>query len=86
MSPLENATPVHGEIEEAVIAYLQRHPQAADTLDGIVTWWLPLQRYELGRTKISRVLGQMVDAGLLRRDRLPDGGDIFALNQRMDPP
>ncbi len=86
MSPVENAMPVPGEVEQAVIGYLQRHPQAADTLDGIVTWWLPLQRYELGRTKILRVLGEMVDAGVLRRDRLPDGADIFALNQRANPP
>lgn len=25
----------------AILAYLQRHPKSADTLDGIHAWWLP---------------------------------------------
>jgi hypothetical protein len=67
------------EIEQTVIAYLHKHPQAADTLDGIVTWWLPLQRYEIGRARIASVLRAMVDAGVLRRETLPDGAELYAL-------
>lgn len=81
--PSESRSALRGEIEEAVLAYLRDHPDAADTLDGIVQWWLPQQRYEIERSRIHRALGELVDAGVLRRERLPGGDDLYALN---DPP
>ncbi len=74
------------EVERSVLAYLRRHPQAADTLRGIVTWWLPQQRYESGVQHIEHVLGRMVSEGLLHRDPLPDGEVLYALNKRTRSP
>ncbi|HEY9132664.1 MAG TPA: hypothetical protein VIM98_12975 [Dyella sp.] len=73
------------EVEHAVLAYLAQHPDAADTLDGIVNWWLPQQRYEIERRRIEKVLVSLVERGQLRRDRLPGGAVLYALN-RSDPP
>ncbi|HEY8011954.1 MAG TPA: hypothetical protein VIE67_13255 [Rudaea sp.] len=73
-----------GEIENAVITYLGSRPRAADTLEGIVSWWLPLQRYEIARVRIETVLAHLVDAGVLRRDRLPDGADLYALDDKVE--
>jgi len=70
------------EVEDAVLAYLLRHPRAADTLDGIVSWWLPRQRYETARSRIARSLGNLVTRGLVRRVRLPDGAVFYTLNDR----
>jgi hypothetical protein len=70
------------EIEGAVLDYLRSHPEAADTLEGIVEWWLPRQRYATARERIARVLADLVGAGLLRRDPLPGGGELYALNDR----
>lgn len=67
------------EIEEAVIGYLRNHPEAADTLDGIVHWWLPRQRYETARSSVEQALGHLVDRGLLRRLGLPGEGTLYAL-------
>jgi hypothetical protein len=67
------------EIEEAVVGYLRHHPEAADTLDGIVAWWLPLQRYEIGKTRIETALTHLVDAGILRGDALPGGATLYSL-------
>jgi len=75
-----------GEIEMSVLAYLHRHPQAADTLRGIVNWWLPRQRYEIGCQRIEHVLGRLVAEGLLHRDELPDGEVLYALNDHTKPP
>lgn len=75
-----------GEIEVSVLAYLQRHPQAADTLRGIVNWWLPRQRYEIDSQRIEHVLSHLVAEGLLHRDRLPDGEVLYALNKHKKPP
>ena len=81
----EAAVEDEGEIERAVLAYLHCHPQAADTLRGIVNWWLPQQRYESGCQRIERVLSELVARGLLRRDPLPHGEVLYALNHHTRP-
>jgi len=73
------------EVERAVLAYLERHPDAADTLDGIVSWWLPQQRYEIERQRIEQALGHLVALGRLRCDRLPGGDVLYALNRPDSP-
>lgn len=74
------------EIEKTVVAYLGNHPLAADTVDGIVAWWLPQQRYETARTRIEQALVHLVEIGVLRRDRLPDGAELYALKGNVAPP
>ena len=55
------------EVRREVLAYLRSHPQAADTLRGIVSWWLPRQRLETGRRRIEQVLDALVSAGQIGR-------------------
>lgn len=74
------------EIRRSLLAYLQAHPQAADTLRGIINWWLPLQRYESSRQRIEQVLVRLVAEGLLRRDKLPDGEALYTLGKDGQPP
>lgn len=74
------------EVECAVLAYLAQHPDAADTLDGIVSWWLPKQRYETERRRIEKALGHMVERGELCCGRLPGGTVLYALNHADHPP
>ena len=69
------------ELAQSLVAYLDSRPRAADTLEGIVSWWLPLQRYAAARSRIEETLSVLVDFGLLRRDRLADGTEIFALKR-----
>jgi hypothetical protein len=73
-------------VERAVQAYLAQHPDAADTLDGIVNWWLPRQRYETERRRIEKALDHLVERGQLRCDRLPGGAVLYALNRADIPP
>ena len=72
------------EVERSLLAYLRQHPQAADTLRGIVNWWLPQQRYESGCQRIELVLSELVARGVLRRDPLPHGDALYALNRPAD--
>ncbi|HET7065477.1 MAG TPA: hypothetical protein VFI49_14490 [Rudaea sp.] len=69
------------EVAATVLAYLQRHPDAADTLEGIVRWWLPQQRYETEKARIEQVLETLVGVGTLRRERLPDGALLYGLSK-----
>ena len=75
-----------GEIERAVIGYLAQHPDAADTLDGIVAWWLPRQRYETARDRIEAALASLVAQGLLRASGLPGGPELYALKESPTTP
>ena len=67
------------EVADAVLAYLQRHPQAADTLLGITRWWLPQQRYEREHGRIEAVLTLLAERGQLQVRRLPDGTALYTL-------
>jgi len=71
------------EVETSILAYLGAHPHAADTLDGILSWWLPRQRYVSARERIEVSLSRLVHRGVLRRDRLPDGSDLYALRDAL---
>ena len=74
------------EVEKSVLGYLHRHPNAADTLEGIVSWWLPQQRYETEHERIRRVLEHLVQGGELRSYQLPDGAVLYALNHDGNEP
>jgi len=70
------------EIEDSVIGYLERHPNARDTLEGIVTWWLPLQRYIEAKDLIGEILDKLVVDGQLASELLPDGSHLYSLRDR----
>lgn len=74
------------EVEHAVLAYLAQHPDAADTLDGVVNWWLPKQRYETERRRIAEALDHLVERGQLCCGHLPGGTVLYALNHANPPP
>ncbi len=67
------------EVERSVLDYLDSHPHAADTLDGITRWWLPRQRYTTAHKRIEAVLVRLVDQGVLQLRRLPNGTAMYAL-------
>jgi hypothetical protein len=81
MTPVEHARsrkPRGGvEVTEEVLSYLDRHPGAADSLEGIVQWWLPQQRYETERERIGAALEVLVQKGLLVKRRLVDGTVVY---------
>jgi hypothetical protein len=43
--------------------YLRANPSAADTVDGIIQWWLPLQGDEMKREDIEGALEDLVKQG-----------------------
>lgn len=69
------------EVASAVLGYLRHHPDAADTLEGIVRWWLPQQRYETEKARIEQILEKLVADGALRCERLPGGAVLYTLSK-----
>jgi hypothetical protein len=53
------------ELRSLVIGYLDDHPTAMDTLDGIAEWWVLRQHIEIEVRRVSRVLDALVTDGIL---------------------
>jgi DNA-binding MarR family transcriptional regulator len=60
-----------------VLAHLERHPDAADTAEGIQRWWLS-DGGAYALADVERALERLVRMGSVSRRRLPDGRVLYA--------
>ena len=58
--------------------YLEQHPNAADSLEGIQRWWLARQRYAENALKVERALERLIAKGIVVRRILPDGKAVYS--------
>ena len=58
--------------------YLEKHPNAADSLEGIQRWWLIRNRYAEDTLKVERALERLIAKGIVVRRILPDGKAIYS--------
>jgi hypothetical protein len=58
-------SPTPPELCDAIVGYLTRHPEAADTVDGIAAWWVPMQRIEAQVAQVTRAVETLVERGVL---------------------
>jgi hypothetical protein len=59
---------------QAILQYLQGHPDAKDTLEGVAQWWLLKEWTERKYQEIEAALADWVSRGLViegRREGLP---------------
>jgi hypothetical protein len=64
-------------VRSAILGYLDRHANAADTREGIIDWWLPIEQRALDRAVIEQALEMLVAEGLLTGTRLVDGTVLY---------
>ena len=64
-------------IEEALLAYLARHPDAADTLDAIGRNWLPPRERLPSSDDVSCALERLVAAGYLVKEVKLNGDCLY---------
>ena len=53
------------QIAHEILAYLAEHPEAEDTLDGIVRWWLLEQKIKYQTNMVREAIAELVGEGLL---------------------
>ena len=53
------------KIAHEVLAYLAEHPEAQDTLEGIIEWWLLEREIKRQTALVKESLGDLVAAGLV---------------------
>ncbi len=68
-------------IADDILAYLVKHPEAQDTLEGITEWWLLEQRIRSAVAEVDGALRNLVAADLLSTRRCADGRTYYALNR-----
>ncbi|MBI3560639.1 MAG: hypothetical protein HY080_02835 [Gammaproteobacteria bacterium] len=55
------------EVATEINLYLSAHPNAADSLEGIVTWWLARQRYSKATDVVQKALEILITEGIVRK-------------------
>ena len=62
--------------------YLNEHPDAADTVEGVALWWLSGNRSNEWMRTVQRAIEQLAGSGEVAIRVLPDGAVMVELNDR----
>lgn len=65
------------EIVDAILRYLDNHPHAADTSEGIARWWVPTTCHADPDT-VHSALARLESQGLVRRRMNADRHVVFS--------
>lgn len=65
-------------VREGILQYLERHPDASDTLDGIAGWWLTAIDTRPSEDLLQRTLDGLIDEGKIARIVMVDGTHMYA--------
>jgi hypothetical protein len=63
-----------------ILDYLARHPDAQDTIDGILHWWVLDSCLLQWAPKITEAVAELVDRGFLERKPSPDGHVFYRVS------
>lgn len=61
-----------------IVRYLESHPEARDTPEGIRRWWLVAESDGFSDMEVTAALAQLLQHGRVTRMTLPDGTELFA--------
>jgi hypothetical protein len=75
------ATPedvVVATVAETIQRYLDAHPNAADSVEGITRWWLTRQRYEEAIKIVEQALERLVAEGKVAKTVTAEGTVLYS--------
>ncbi len=64
-----------------ILAYLVEHPEAQDTVEGIVEWWLLERTIKFQKTQIIKAISELVAKGLVIENKGRDSQTHYRINQ-----
>jgi len=76
-----NDTEQKHEIRYYILSYLAENPDAGDSFDGIVEWWLLRQRIKHETRIVSEAVAQLVFDGLILEQKKSDSRIIYRVNR-----
>jgi hypothetical protein len=63
-----------------ILSYLQEHPEAQDTLEGIMVWWLSERAIKRWLPQVRASLAVLVASGELEERTGADGRVVYRLS------
>lgn len=70
------------ELAPQILGYLLNHPQAQDSFEGILHWWLLEQQITYWKEQVQTTLDALVAQKLLLRRTGRDGRIHYRVNRR----
>ena len=65
-------------LTRAIVRYVNAHPNASDTLEGVARWWVASDAERAPIDLLQRALDTLTDRHVLTRRVLPDGRQAYA--------
>ncbi len=69
------------DVEYEILTYMAKHPDAQDTLEGIVQWWLLERNIEHQSALVKKVLNDLARKGLILENRNRDERLRYQVNR-----
>jgi hypothetical protein len=64
-------------IAQIIEGYVAQHPRAADTAEGICSWWVAPVCYSASREDVQMALDHLVEVGRMSRVVVVGGATIY---------
>lgn len=64
-------------LADEVVRYLEKHAQAADTIEGISRWWIMRQRIQEETYSVTLALEYLCENGSVEKKEMTDGSVIY---------
>ena len=72
--------PDNSQIAREILTYLEKHPDAQDTVDGILQGWLVDRRDKYTPTIVQEVVKDLVLEGTILEVKIPGLSTVYRLN------
>jgi len=69
------------EIADQIECYLNYHPNAADTIEGITKWWLPGQGIEVSSLIVQQALDYLSSKLVVKCNANLSGNKVYSSNK-----
>jgi hypothetical protein len=69
------------KIWNEILAYLVDHPNARDTMEGIVEWWLLERQIKFQTSRVKEALSDLVAKGLILEKKGSNSQIHYRINQ-----
>jgi hypothetical protein len=73
---VSNQHPVD-RLAAAIARYVNDHPNASDTVEGVGRWWVPEDAVHASTEQLERALDLLVARRIVMRRALPDGRLVY---------
>jgi hypothetical protein len=69
-------------LSSRILDYLQKNPEAGDTLEGIAAWWLEQQRIEHLVEEVAEALELLIKKGAVKAHKKSGGVTTYKIKKK----